>query len=763
MHQANGLAGTLVLCWWNGVAPVARDVRVRGIVQGVGFRPFVYRLAMRYGVAGWVLNGERGVEMHVEAEAPALDAFVRAIGSEAPPAASISALDELPAACTGFTTFVIRESERTDRPTVRISPDLPICDDCLREMFDDRDRRAGYPYINCTNCGPRYSIVLALPYDRPNTTMRAWPLCERCRLEYEDPADRRFHAQPVACAACGPSFTLLDGGERVAGDEALRRAAGMLCDEAIVAIKSLGGYHLACDAFSAQAVENLRARKYRKERPFAVMARDLAQARELVAFSAAEEALLTSIERPIVLARAKRELPGVAPDNGELGVMLPYTPLHHLLFSCGSPPVLVMTSGNRSSEPIAFEDDDALDRLGGIADAFLVGERAIARRIDDSVVRAGPSGSIVLRHARGYAPRAVANLPVREPILAVGGDLKNAIVLVVDGQAFAGQHVGDLDQYAAFESFKSTIRDLCDTYEVKVSALTVVHDAHPQYVSSQYAQTLGASRIPVQHHRAHVASVLAEREAFDEPVIGLGFDGTGFGDDGSIWGGEIFTGTLREGLVRIASLRPAVLPGGDAAAKHPVVAAAGFLCALDGAPDFTAEPFAFPMQFRKANELIGKNVRTFKTTSMGRLFDAVAALLGFTREMTFEGQAAMWLEHLATKSPVDVSYPFPVRGGLLDYAPLLRRVVDDRQRGVDPSQIAYGFHSAVADACAHMSEELSCDRAVVASGGVFQNALLVGMLSDRLGSRLWLNAKVPPNDGGLALGQAAIASMRMRA
>jgi hydrogenase maturation protein HypF len=740
-------------------ADQARHVVIQGIVQGVGFRPFVYRLARQHGIRGWVLNAETGVQIHAEGDAGALEIFIHALESEAPPAASISSLAQTPSAYLGFDAFEIRESQKTDQPTVRISPDLPVCEDCLRELFDAADRRLGYPYINCTNCGPRYSIILSLPYDRPKTTMGPWPLCDRCEREYTDPANRRFHAQPVACSTCGPRFTLRAAAKTAFGREALQSTVDLLCEGGIVAMKGLGGYHLACDATQEAAVARLRTRKYRKERPFAVMVRDLQTARDLIETSPDVETLLTSIHRPIVLAPAKRTLSGVAPGNRELGVMLAYTPLQHLLFALGAPPVLVMTSANRSSEPIAYEDEDALARLAGIADAFLVGERPIARRIDDSIARVGPAGAVVLRHARGYAPRAVAQLPVRRPILAVGADLKNAIALVVDGQTFMSQHIGDLDEYAVFESFKAAIRDLCDMYEVEGEDVTVVHDGHPEYASTIYAQSLSGECVSVQHHRAHIGSVLAEREAFDESVIGLAFDGTGFGDDGTIWGGEIFTGSLRDGLSRAMSLRTALLPGGDAAARHPVVAAAGFLAALDGLPDLTGAPFEFPPQYRKAVELVAKNVRTFVTTSMGRLFDTVAALLGFTREISFEGQAAIWLEQLAWTGGSAGPYEFPVRGATLDYRPLLAAVIADRLRGRERSEIAYAFHAALANACIEACNAIPDDRIVVASGGVFQNALLVQMLADRLGSRLWLNAKVPPNDGGIALGQAAIAAL----
>ena len=736
----------------------ARRLRITGIVQGVGFRPFVYRLARERGLCGWVLNAENGVEIHIEGAAATLPEFVRAIEMQAPPAARIASLDESAAEVTGHSEFVIRASVKSEKPTVRVSPDLPVCADCLKEMFDQNDRRFGYPYINCTNCGPRYSIVLELPYDRPKTTMRTWPMCEQCAGEYRDPENRRFHAQPIACPDCGPSYYLqLTRGNVSSGDAAIAQTVGLLRSRAIVAIKGLGGYHLACDARNAEAIENLRERKYRKERPFALMARDLETARMLVDLSPAHESLLQSVQRPIVLAPARVTLDGVAPENADYGVMLPYTPLHYLLFARGVPSVLVMTSANRSSEPIAYTDSEAFEGLSGIADAFLAGEREIARRIDDSVMSVGPYGATVSRHARGCAPSVVARLPVRRPMLCVGADLKNALTLVVDGQAFASQHIGDLDHYGAFAAFKETIGDLCAMYEVSVEELLVVHDAHPEYVSTQYATALRGEHVAVQHHRAHVASVLAEREAFDARVVGIAFDGTGYGDDGTIWGGEIFIGSLRGGFERAISLREAVLPGGDAAARHPVQAAAGFLSALDDLPDLTAAPFNFPPRYAQALRVARSGIRTFATTSVGRLFDTVAGLLGFTRAITFEAQAAMWIEHLARSSETRRSYPFPLAGNTLDFRPLLTAIVEDRRRGRDVREIAAAFHNALADAIVAVVGALE-PRQIVASGGVFQNALLVELLRERLGDRLWINHRVPANDGGISLGQAAIAA-----
>jgi hydrogenase maturation protein HypF len=748
--------------------PSACSIRVRGVVQGVGFRPFVYRLAQANTLAGWVLNAEEGVEIHLEGEAQGLEDFVRSLKSQPPPAASISEIEVVPAQPAGLLEFTIRDSQRRQHPTVQISPDLPVCAECLTELFDPADRRYFYPYINCTNCGPRYTVLLALPYDRPNTTMKAWPLDDYCAREYSDPGNRRFHAQPVACPACGPGYYLYPHDEAGRGSEgSVRRAAEILRAGGILAVKGLGGYHLACDARNLAAVAALRERKFRKEKPFAVMAKDVSVARTIVDLSPEAEYLLTSVARPIVLAPAKIEFAGVAPDNNELGVMLPYTPLHHLLFAAGAPDVLVMTSANRSSEPIAYEDEDALQRLAGIADSFLIGQRPIARRVDDSVARAGAFGPAVLRRARGYAPGAVTSIPSERPILALGADLKNTITLVVDGQAFVSQHIGDLDHYQSLRAFREAIEDLVSMYEVRRDELLLVHDLHPQYLSTVHAAALGIPQTrAVQHHRAHVASVLAERGEWAKRVIGISFDGTGYGDDGSIWGGEIFVGNVQGGFERVAHLRPAALAGGDAAARYPVQAAAGFLAQVDDLPDVLAAPFGFPERYRQAMELVHKDVRTFATTSVGRLFDAVAALLGFTREVTFEGQAAIWIEQLARGAPFARPYPFPFVGGELDFRPLLQSVAQDRARGRDVREIARAFQRGIAQGLWDALNLVSAAHeviTVVLSGGVFQNELLLEDLKSLSidGSlQIWTNHAVPPNDGGISLGQAALAAFR---
>jgi hydrogenase maturation protein HypF len=750
--------------------PSAYSIKVRGVVQGVGFRPFVYRLALENQLTGWVLNEPEGVEIHLEGHEPALQAFVEELRTRPPKAAVLSGVHVLSMAATGFNEFTIRTSNSQVPSSARISPDLPVCDDCLVELFDQTNRRFHYPYINCTNCGPRYTVIRGLPYDRQNTTMADWKLDPTCSAEYLTPSDRRFHAQPTACPHCGPRYIFSSPGEVVRGnDEWMVEAVKALIAGKVLAIKGLGGYHLACDAKNAGAVAAIRERKYRKEKPFAIMAKNEGVARALVHLSSETERLLKSDARPIVLAAAKMELSGVAPDNDEFGVMLPYTPLHHLLFAAGAPEVLVMTSANRSSEPIAYTDEDALQELSGIADAFLIGERPIARRVDDSVARAGAFGPTILRRARGYAPGSVATLPAERPILALGADLKNAITLVVDGQTFVSQHIGDLNHYSAFRAFQQTIEDFLSMYEIRREEMLVVHDAHPEYVSTLHAVGLpGCETLPVQHHRAHIASVLAESGTWRKRVIGVSCDGAGYGDDGAIWGGEIFAGSVAEGFDRVAHLRPAALPGGDAAAAFPVQAAAGFLAQLPDLPNLMTPPFSFPSRYRDATQLLRKNVRTFETTSVGRLFDTAAALLGFTREISFEGQAAMWLESIARRSRRTNAYRFPVENGELDFRPLLEGVVGDRVRGRDLGEIARAFHLGVAtglrDVVVGLADRLDIDT-VVLSGGVFQNELLmsdVKILFESHQLEVRTNHAVPSNDGGISLGQAAIATFASR-
>jgi hydrogenase maturation protein HypF len=551
-----------------------RRLRVTGTVQGVGFRPFVYRLARSHALSGWVRNDVLGVTIEAIGDTDALDAFAAGLVAEAPPAARVAAVAVLERGDAGGAVapgFVIVASEgAAAEGTTAISPDLPVCDDCLREMRDPTDRRHGYAFVNCTNCGPRYSIIEALPYDRPLTTMRAFPMCDDCAREYHDPGDRRFHAQPIACGRCGPRlrFVVSRGAGAVGGadaggggdagpwdgdagpwdGDAIRATVDALRAGRIVAIKGLGGYHLACDARDADALLALRARKYRKEKPFAIMARDLEALAGVVELDDAARELLGSVARPIaLLPKGPTGLPAaLAPDNADLGVMLPYTPVHHLLFDAGAPALLVMTSANRSSEPIAYRDDEALLGLAALADAFLIGERAIARRVDDSVAQLVAGAPAVARRARGYAPAPVLRSErFQRPLLALGAELKSSIALAVGGAAYPSQHLGDLVDFESFVAFQETIHDLCAMYRVDPRTVRLVHDLHPAYPSSRYAALLGGEAVAVQHHAAHVASVLAERDAWDEAVLGFAFDGAGLGDDGTVWGARSSTAAWR--------------------------------------------------------------------------------------------------------------------------------------------------------------------------------------------------------------------------
>jgi len=747
----------------DGALRLARHIAVRGVVQGVGFRPFVFRLASEFGIKGWILNGESGVEVHAEASDDRLAAFLHALRTRAPVAAKVTGVSASPTDVEGFDEFQIRSSRRRATPTARISPDLCVCAECLREMNDPANRRYAYPYINCTNCGPRYSIIERLPYDRSNTTMAAWQLCDACRAEYGNPFDRRYHAQPIACNRCGPDYELIEPGKAThRGEEAMCRAARRLREGWILAIKGIGGYHLACDARNLASVTALRHRKFRKEKPFAVMVSSVDAARSLARLTDEHVRLLTGTARPIVLADALTDMPGVAPGSGLLGIMLPYAPLHHLLFQYAAPCPLVLTSANRSSEPLAYRDDDALNRLVGIADGFLVGRRPIARRVDDSVVAVHSGRRLIIRRARGYAPSIVTVLPSHRPILALGADRSNAVALVIEGRVLVSQHIGELGDLEVDRAFEQTIEDLLEMYEVDRRELIVAHDLHPQYTSTQFAKRLHSRRqIAVQHHHAHVASVLAEHDLLDEPVIGVAMDGTGYGTDGTIWGFELFSGSVRSGFQRRASLRPLQMPGGDAAARFPVQAAAGFLHQLDSLPDMEAEPFCFPRRFRLAMQLLDKNVRCFRTTSAGRLFDAVAALLGFTREITFQGQAAVWLENLARTAAPQPPYDFPD----FDHRALLSSVIADRLEGRCRNEIAHAFHAALAREIGvrvgQLCQEHGVRRAVL-SGGVFQNELLLDLLCDQLdrdaGTEVLTNRQVPVGDGGICLGQAALAA-----
>ena len=759
-------------------------LRVTGLVQGVGFRPHAYRLATELDLAGHVGNDTEGVFIEVEGGGMATDEFVARVVIDAPRPARIASIEIEHLTPTGEAGFAIVESNDRGRVRTFVSPDIATCADCLDELFDPSDRRTRYPFINCTNCGPRFTITVSLPYDRPNTTMCAFALCEACASEYHDPADRRFHAQPLACARCGPRlwFEHGDDGSVQGSDAALAAAQAALARGEIVAVKGLGGYHLACDARSDAAVERLRTRKRRFEKPFAVMVRDLGGAATLAHLDQIERDFLTSAERPIVLVRRRGETPVsalVAPGNPRLGVLLPYTPLHHLLFASvpGAgpntrvPTALVMTSGNLTDEPICYEDDDARQRLGPIADAWLLHDRPIHVPCDDSVLEVDPGTGceLPLRRSRGYAP-----LPVRLPfvatsILAVGGELKNAFCLASGSDAFMSQHIGDMGSVETWAAFERSTRQLSGLYDIRAGQLSA--DAHPGYQTRRWAEE--SSDVPVaevQHHHAHIASVMAEHAvAADRRVIGVAFDGTGFGTDGTIWGGEVLIAGY-DGFTRVGHLRPVSLPGGDAAIRRPCRVAMAHLWAAgiewtDDLPPVAAVPRGERAVLARQLE---RGTRCVPTSSMGRLFDAVASLLGLRHEATYEAQPAMELQWAAEAAPAGPPRPyrFDLHGDELDPSPVLRALVADLRAGVDTAVMAAGFHAAVArligDAAALAQARTGIDT-VALSGGVFQNVLLLGLARRELGARqleVLTHRMVPPNDGGLSLGQAAVAGYR---
>ncbi|MEK7474387.1 MAG: carbamoyltransferase HypF [Candidatus Coatesbacteria bacterium] len=750
-------------------------IAVHGAVQGVGFRPFVYRLARELDLAGWVVNTPQGVAIEAEGRDAGLEEFLGRLRRDAPARALVLGLEAWRLDPKGRSGFEVRESDARGPRTAFVMPDLAVCDDCLREMRDPKDRRYRYPFVNCTNCGPRFSVILDLPYDRARTTMRAFDLCPACRAEYGNPADRRFHAEPVACPACGPALAYWDalGTVLATGEEALRRCVETIQAGGIVAVKGLGGFHLMADARRDPVVRELRRRKHREEKPLAVMAPSLEAAAKWCEVSAAEAALLRSPEAPIVLLKARMGTDvssAVAPGNPTLGVMLPYTPLHHLLLEAVGSPV-VATSGNRSDEPICTDETEALRRLAGIADGFLVHDRPIARHGDDSVVRVILGRPLVLRRARGYAPLPVGLAASSPPVIAVGAHLKNAIAVTSGPNVFVSQHIGDLETPQALEAFGRVLEDFQRLYAVTPAA--VVHDLHPGYASTAWAFQRGLPAIAVQHHRAHVLACMAEND-LEAPCLGVAWDGTGWGEDGTVWGGE-FLGIEPGGLVRrVAHLRTFALPGGEAAVREPRRAALGVLHELFGDAVFAMDHLHPVREFGPADRvllrgMLERGINSPRTSSAGRLFDAVASIAGSRQVTRFEGQAAMELEWAAASAaPIDAprrDYPFPVneQAGILvaDWSPLVRAILDDVAGSVPLPAIAAGFHAALARVIAEVAVRLKAPR-VVLSGGCFQNALLleaaVGALR-RAGIRAYWHQRVPPNDGCIALGQALAASI----
>jgi len=753
----------------------------------VGFRPYVHRLASELGLAGHVGNDTAGVFIEAEGLGPVIDEFMARLVTEAPGPARITSVVDARIAPTGATGFVIAESHAQGAVRTFVSPDIATCADCLAELFDPADRRARYPFINCTNCGPRFTITLSLPYDRPNTTMADFAMCEACASEYHDPTDRRFHAQPVACADCGPRlwFERTDTGGRVEGTEAaLAAAQAALARGEVVAVKGLGGYHLACDAASSVAVQRLRDRKRRFDKPFAVMVRDLEAAAALAHIDRAEAELLASAERPIVLVRRRDGAPVaalVAPANPRLGVLLPYTPLHHLLFApapgagpgVSGPAALVMTSGNLTDEPICFEDVEARRRLGGIADAWLLHDRPIHVPCDDSVLEVDPGTGRVLplRRSRGYAPLPVRLPFAAEPTLAVGGELKNTFCLASGHDAFMSQHIGDMGSLETWTAFERSARQLAGLYGIAASQ--VVADAHPGYQTRRWADEAAPGPVAeVYHHHAHIASVMAEHGVpAGRRVIGLAFDGTGFGTDGTIWGGEVLVAGYDD-FARVGHLRPVPLPGGDAAIRRPCRAALAHLWAagIEWAEDLPPVAALCPDERAILARQLERGTGCVPTSSMGRLFDAVSSLLGLRHEATYEAQAAMELQWAAEeslrRSDPTPSYRFELGGVQIDPSPVLRGLDADLRRGAATGAMAAGFHAAVARLVADVAvlQRARTGIDVVAlSGGVFQNVLLLGLARRDLEERdfeVLTHRAVPPNDGGLALGQAAIAGYR---
>jgi hydrogenase maturation protein HypF len=777
-------------------APAATRRRVRarveGVVQGVGFRPFVYRLAHELELAGYVLNDERGVLLEAEGDRGRVASFLERLPTEAPPLAHVQsvAADELEP--QGERGFVIAASERSGEPEALVSPDTATCDDCLAELFDPGDRRYRYPFINCTNCGPRFTIVRGVPYDRPLTTMAGFEMCERCRAEYNDPLDRRFHAQPNACPECGPRAWLAtrDGAEVGGTGDAVRAAAAALLEGRIVAVKGIGGFHLACRADDEEAVTALRSRKHREDKPFAMMAPDLDSARRLVELTPSEEELLLGPQRPIVIAPrrpAAAVADSVAPRSRDLGVMLPYSPLHHLLLAdAGS--ALVLTSGNVSDEPIAYRDDEALARLGRIADLFLVHDRPIETRTDDSVLRAHAAAAsgrpILVRRSRGYVPESL-ELPVEchRPILACGAELKNTFAVAKGARAWVGHHIGDLENYETLVSFTEGVEHFERLFSVEPEL--VAHDLHPEYLSTKYARERpGVERVGIQHHHAHLAACLAEHGETGS-AIGAIYDGTGWGSDGTVWGGELLAGGL-EDCKRVGFLFPVRLPGGEAAIREPWRMACAWLAAAQG-EERPAPPPALRGEVEEARwgevcELVRSGVASPITTSAGRLFDAAAAICGVRTRVNYEGQAAIEFEAVADPSEAG-SYPLPVidvgsalsvkrddRDALvLDARVLIRALVADLGGGADVAQVSARFHNSIAgataEACATQAGGLDIDR-VALSGGVFQNRLLLERTAAALrerGLRVLIPERLPPNDGGIACGQVAVAAARLAA
>ena len=774
------------------VSAARLKIALRGAVQGVGFRPFVFRLAEEMKLTGWVNNSPQGVLIEVEGARPALEKFRFRLEAEKPPRSSIQSLESSWLDSVGCKKFEIRASDTGGGKTALVLPDIATCPDCLREIFDPANRRFRYPFTNCTNCGPRFSIIEALPYDRANTSMKQFALCPACQAEYDNPRDRRFHAQPNACPVCGPrlEFWSATGEIIFGGDEALLAAAQAVRRGKIVAVKGLGGFHLLADARNEKAVERLRERKHREEKPFALMFPSLAGIQAVCDLSPLEERLLCSPEAPIVLLCQKKSAirnpqsaiaGSVAPKNPNLGVMLPSNPLHHLLMAELGFPV-VATSGNLSDEPICTDEHEALKRLADIADVFLIHNRPIVRHMDDSIVRVMLGREMVLRRARGYAPlpiqvrgadcglrnenglRAENNSEFRTQnsamVLAVGAHLKNSVALAVGKNVFISQHIGDLETEEANRAFRRVAADLPKLYDARPEI--VAADLHPDYLSTRFAQESGKKTIGVQHHVAHVLSCIAENEV-PLPALGVAWDGTGYGTDGTIWGGEFFLVTP-EKVERVAHLRPFRLPGGDKAVKEPRRAALGLLFELYGESVFEMDHLASlrempPVEMITLKGMLQRRFNSPLTSSVGRLFDVVASLTNLRHQMRFEGQAAMELEFALGDAATDACYDLPLATRhaslMLDWSRMIPAILTDVRSGVSVAEISAKYHNALAEAVVSVARKFGQKR-VVLSGGCFQNHYLTERAVTRLREekfKPYWHQRVPTNDGGIALGQ----------
>ncbi|MBI5240695.1 MAG: carbamoyltransferase HypF [Elusimicrobia bacterium] len=727
---------------------------VFGAVQGVGFRPFVFRLAEELGLQGWVLNGPCGVIIEVDGEQHLLARFAGRVVAEKPRAAVVAAVETVWLDAAGFRGFDIKKSEGAPAPSAWLLPDLATCPDCLAEISSPKERRHGYPFTNCTLCGPRFTIQTGIPYDRPNTTMAGFTLCPACRAEYEDPADRRFHAQPIACPQCGPRLWLDEsGGSRSEGAAAWRQAAGLIRRGQVVAMKGIGGFLLLCDARSPGAVRCLRERKRRNEKPFAVMFPDLASIRQACEVSELEAVWLESAAAPIVLLRRQPHNPLIteeaSPGNPWLGAMLPYAPLHHLLMKeLGFP--MVATSGNLSEEPIAKDNEEAKSRLRGLADAFLMHDRPIVRHADDSIVRLARGRQLVLRRARGFAPLPLRTGRPLRPVLALGAHLKNTVALGWERQIVVSQHLGDLETAASLDAFRAALSDLARLYGFQPERAAC--DLHPDYASTRRAESLDLPVVRIQHHHAHVAALMAEQD-IAPPVLGVAWDGLGFGPDGTIWGGE-FLVVDEKGFRRFAHLRQFSLPGGEAAIKEPRRCALGLLAELGLGLDRLAP--LFPEGWAAARKLPASAALSPRTSSAGRLFDGMASLLGLRQKNSFEGQAAMSLEHCLDASEAGA---YPAKGG--DWEPILRAALEDIDKGVPAGKVSARFHNGLARMIVAVAKDAGLER-VALTGGVFQNAYLsekAAALLEAAGFLVYTHQRLPPNDGCISAGQAYVAGL----